>query len=328
MSVSLKSQVKEHSATPDSNPRPILIAGITPRSGTNFLYRLLSLHPDCVSPPYEPVQEDYLLHHADALDEYVDRLSWQWGHWGDAGPACGQLLAQLGRGLTRFLAPESNTSVVVTKTPSVRNVHRFFDLFPHGRLLVLVRDGRSVVSSAMEGFGWDFESTARQWTRAARTVLDLQKTHGLVSDQHRVVYYENLSSDPVSSLTRIFRVLPLDAEDYDFDEALNLPIYGSSFVGDEDDDVTWQPQDKPETFNTKKRWAPWSEERHARFNWIGSEELTRLGYHPKDTPSGPTNHLRQYAADLQHNASQLPRRLRRSAREGIYSFMEAFREEL
>ena len=35
---------------------------------------------------------------------------------------------------------------------------RFFAFFPCARLLILVRDGRSVVQSAVDTFGWDFDT--------------------------------------------------------------------------------------------------------------------------------------------------------------------------
>lgn len=314
-------------STPTTTPRPVLIAGITPRCGTNFLHRLLTLHPDCASLKYDPVQEDFLLHHSDALVDYADRLSWQWGHWGDAEPVRKKLLQHLGRGLTGFLEPETEAPMVLTKTPSVRNIDRFFDLFPHGHLLVLVRDGRSVVTSAMEGFDWGFESTARRWTRAARTVLELQDSRGKASDRHQILYYEDLNTDPASTLEHVFQFLGLNPEPYDFTEALNLPVYGSSFVSSEDDDVTWQPQEKPETFNSEKRWSTWSDERHARFNWIGKEELVRLGYEPKEPPTSSLDRLSQYAADVQYEATQLPSRLRHSARDGLHCFLKAFRRQ-
>lgn len=308
------------------HPQPVLITGITPRSGTNYLHRLLSLHPDCASLEYDPVQEDFLLHHSDALADYADRLSWQWGHWGDPEPARENLFHHLGQGLTNFLEPEHEASLVLSKTPSVRNVHRFFDLFPQGYLLVLVRDGRSVVASAMEGFHWPFERTARQWTRNARRVLDLQRSYGHASNRHRILYYEELNEQPVASLERLLDFLPLEIEAYDFSEALDLPVYGSSFIGNEDDEVTWSPKKKPDTFGSKMRWADWSDERHARFNWIGGEELARLGYRPVETSLTFLDRLHHWAADLQYEGSQLPTRLRQSARAGVNSFLEAFQE--
>lgn len=306
--------------------RPVLITGITPRSGTNYLHRLLLLHPDCAPLKHDPVQEDFLLHHADALVNYADRLSWQWGHWGNADPVREKLIEHLGRGLSGFLEPKYEAAAVLTKTPSVRNIDRFFDLFPQGRLLVIVRDGRSVVASAIKGFDWDFEPTARRWARAARTVLDLRDTYGQASDQHRILYYEDLNADPASNLKQIFQLLDLEVDAYDFSEALNLPVYGSSFVTSDDETVTWQPTDKPESFNSERRWASWTNERHARFNWIGGTELARLGYETKETPLDLFDRLRHYATDCRYEVSQLPSRLRRSAQKGAYAFWDAFRD--
>ena len=53
-----------------------MILGMMPRSGTNFLSDLLCLHPDCAVP--DPVLEDYLLHHEDILERYVDSVRWGW----------------------------------------------------------------------------------------------------------------------------------------------------------------------------------------------------------------------------------------------------------
>ena len=47
------------------SPRPIFILGIMPRSGTNFLHQLITLHPACVS---SPVWEDFLIYPAPLLD--------------------------------------------------------------------------------------------------------------------------------------------------------------------------------------------------------------------------------------------------------------------
>jgi hypothetical protein len=45
---------------------PIFIHGVLPRSGTNFLWHLLLLHPDC-APAVLPVYEDLFLEHSDHL---------------------------------------------------------------------------------------------------------------------------------------------------------------------------------------------------------------------------------------------------------------------
>lgn len=56
---------------------PIFIHGILPRSGTNFLWDLLRLHPDC-APARVPVDEDWFLAHSDHLVHFVDDVGAAW----------------------------------------------------------------------------------------------------------------------------------------------------------------------------------------------------------------------------------------------------------
>ena len=66
---------------PDLCRDPIFILGILMRTGTNFLYDLVRLHLDCDVPT--PVPEDYLVHCADLLAEYVGSVAANWRpHWG------------------------------------------------------------------------------------------------------------------------------------------------------------------------------------------------------------------------------------------------------
>ena len=62
----------------NTNTNPIFILGITPRSGTNFLQDILCLHPDCGA---GPVREDFLLHYADFIQNYISNLSHTWRGW-------------------------------------------------------------------------------------------------------------------------------------------------------------------------------------------------------------------------------------------------------
>ena len=56
-------------------PSPIFILGISQRSGTNFLFDLLCLHPDCGAPSIK--WEDFLVDKSDLLVRYVSSVySW------------------------------------------------------------------------------------------------------------------------------------------------------------------------------------------------------------------------------------------------------------
>jgi protein-tyrosine sulfotransferase len=257
---------------------PIFIHGIMPRSGTNFLWDLLLVHPDC-APAREPVREDLFLNHADHLVAFAEEVRASWDpRWGDFAPDVGERLqAALGDGLISFLWTDRSRRLV-TKSPSVRHLGRFFVLYPGARLLILVRDGRSVVQSSMETFGWDFDRACRAWADAAEEILRFQQAEAARSDRWRLVRYEDLVDDPEGQLRPILAFLGLDPARYDFAAARGLPVRGSSAFGRRDGEVHWEPVAKDASFAPKERWRSWPGGRLERFDWLAGDQLRRLGY--------------------------------------------------
>ncbi len=209
---------------------PIFILGMMPRSGTNFLHRLLCQHPDCGAINTTPVREDYLVHHIKWLRRYVDRLRWQWGNWGADEAFVAPLSTAVGHGLTDFLGSLSDAKRIVTKTPSVENLDAFFNYFADAHLLIIVRDGRSIVASGMSGFGWNFETATRKWRKTVREITAFQQKHAAYADRFKLVHYEALNANTVEELGNVLQFLDLDATIYDFEAALDTPVYGSSFM--------------------------------------------------------------------------------------------------
>src|SRR4029450_11031710 len=124
--------------------------GILPRSGTNFLWDLLLIHPDCTR-ARTPVNEDLFLDHSDDLVAFVSTVRAAGDPiWGTFGPdTTDRLYAAIGDGLLSFLWTDQDRRLL-SKSPSVRHLDRFFSFFPRARLLILVRDGRAVLQSAMD----------------------------------------------------------------------------------------------------------------------------------------------------------------------------------
>src|SRR5215470_3434851 len=134
------------------SPGPILVVGISRRSGTNYLASLLAMHPDC-APPRAPLAEDHLLRDAPLLAEYARRASECWPErWGDRDDARTRLERSLGGALGAFLADGVDAPRIVTKTPSPEHLELVSLLLPDAPVVVLLRDGRSVVESLVSGF--------------------------------------------------------------------------------------------------------------------------------------------------------------------------------
>ena len=262
---------------------PVFVLGITRRCGTNYLFHLLERHPHLQPAKY--LTEDFALHDAQLLFEYVDRTYGQWNpRWGFDTDTRACLVRSLGHGILSFLASDGNAPVpdqgkrLLLKTPSVRNLAHFFELFPTAYLLIMVRDGRDVVESRVRSFHCTYEVATRDWCGAAREILAFDRVQRGLASRYRIIRYENLVDDPVTSLREIIDFLELDPEIFDFEAAKHLPVYGSSTFRGDRAEVHWQPVAKTDEFNPFGRWKTWGMYRRQRFAWAAAESMAALGY--------------------------------------------------
>ena len=279
----------------DVKPDPILILGISERSGTNFLFHLLCRHPGCDSGG--PLWENYLTLHLDQLVHYADDVYREWNPAWQVGEAIGPrdtLLADLGRGLVRYLnrqlrdppaTPPAAPRRLVAKTPSVRNLPYVRRVFAGSPLLVLVRDPPAVVESAYRSFDIGFEAGMRKWATAAGTILEWlercaarQGDAPTQSERALLVRYEDLVLDNEATLRRIFRFLDLDPETYDYAAAAELPVIASSEVRQQVGQLHWQGVPKRADFAPTDRGSGWSTARQYRLAWLAGREAEALGY--------------------------------------------------
>jgi hypothetical protein len=258
---------------------PIFILGITPRSGTNFLFDLLRLHPE-IAPP-EPIWEDFLLHHIDLLDTYIKEVKKRWDpKWGIIGIE-ELLYTSLGDSLISFLNLLVKNKNIVTKTPSVNNLNMFFKFFSHSKLLILVRDGRSVVESGVKSGFWSYEEGMRKWSEAAKKILKFKITAKAKSGDYLIVKFEELVNNTEDEIIKIFNFLNLEFKGYNLKAAKNLPVKGSSILRGPYKTLNWKPISKTKEFNPTIRWKQWNWKLHERFNWVAGSASEQFGYEKK-----------------------------------------------
>ena len=261
------------------NQQPIFLLGISGRSGTNFFHRALALHPDCHRATKRYIHEDHFLHYADPLFEYVEKLCQRWARNKNKSPnpdAKKALLKSIGEGLVSYLHQQTAGKPILTKTPSVRNLPYFFELFPNARLLILMRDGRAVVESSVKSFGLSYEKAIEVWVTGARTILAFDQEHKEMGLNYRLVKYEDLVTNPASEMRRVLTFLELDPALYDFTAPARLPIFFSSkFMNG-----SWKRSvvDKTPDFKPLERWRNWDIAMHERFNRAAGKEMEALGY--------------------------------------------------
>jgi len=276
-------------------PELIFIQGIMHRSGTNLLHDLVALHPD-VEKVQRPVWESFFLSKIHWLDAFGRAVSREWDP--DWNVDDEELRTQFGSAITGFLADGRDSRFVVTKTPSVHNLHRFFDFFPGSYLLVLVRDGRAVVESGVRSFGWDRDMATRSWAHYARVVETATEGFAECEERFQVVRYEDLMRDRLATMESVWAMLGLDAREVDIESAANVPVRGSSDLAVEEGGVHWRPVDPKPSFDPLRRFADWSPARHRRFNHLAGAELRLFGYEPRYETTSFAGRVGQRIRDL------------------------------
>jgi hypothetical protein len=261
----------------------ILILGIAQRSGTNYLAQVLQCHPDCALPA-PPVLEDHLLRDAGHLVEYARRAAGRWApEWGDTGATRAELEHHLGQALTGFLQARAGGRRVVSKTPSLEGIELLARLIPDARLVVLVRDGRSVAASLMQGFHLSADQAIRNWRAGARALRRFEREGGRAP---LVVRYESLLDHFEGEVRRVLDHCGLDPATFDFEAAASLPVKGSSFDRPDHGKLTWDPVTRSPDFDAAGRHRSWPAATNARFDWLAGREQAELGYPRPDVRGG------------------------------------------
>jgi len=169
--------------------------------------------------------------------------------------------------------------LLLTKSPSVKNLNNFFKLFPDDYLLIIVRDGRAVLESGVRSFDWNYEKGMRDWAAAAKIIINFQKKYRNSGKKFLIVKYEDLYKNTKDELLKIFTFLGLDAKLYNFEDAQSLSVTGSSDVRKSGSEkMHWKPVEKTSQFNPLERFSNWNRGRHERFNWIAGCYMREFGY--------------------------------------------------
>lgn len=283
--------------TSTTTTRLCFLLGVDLRCGTNYLWRLLREHPDCVGAG--PIWEDHFIQHSYLLRKYAEHIYGSWDpHW-EVEAILGDkevLLQCLGEAIEKFIKSQiilHNTSqdgpaqvstnqgapkIFLSKTPSVENIDNFFDLFPNAYLILLDRDGRAVVESGVRSFYWDYEDSMIRWRNRAQTIIDFMEKYHHLNEKLILVRYEDLVANEKETLIKIFNYLDLNPEVYNYIAASSGGVIGSSELRTHSNTMHWSPVEKTADFNPLTRFRHWDRHRHERFNWIAGEQMERLGY--------------------------------------------------
>lgn len=265
-------------------PAPLLVLGVLPRSGTNYLRDLVALHPDVCGDPGR-LYEFPLLQSAKSsaafMDDFVQRFPRNGevvGRWDALALAAG--------GWLRVLQKEAGPKHILLKSPHVENLSLAPLVFPNAKILLCLRDGRDVIDSSLKTFsrwnlrGKNFNQLAHSWRLGAEAILEFDKGGRLENPDVMIVRYEDLVADAKGALHKVFLHLGLDPEKCDMSGVDQMLVRGSSRAEGQGDD-RWKGSEKSSDFNPLGRWEAWPDARKAKFHNIVGQVLTKAGYDAK-----------------------------------------------
>ncbi|MEO1617967.1 MAG: sulfotransferase [Planctomycetota bacterium] len=269
-----------------------------PRSGTNFLADALSKHPKVARSPGQ-FWEYVPFRFQSSLEGYLAQVASS-KHAHEFAP--NEMLSHFGNAWIDFLASEvSDRRLLVFKEPSIDGLASMFKMYADCRSVIIVRDGRDIVSSALKS---DFVLPPRQWTnrshlrrflpdedfrilcrsfaKAARSLSDFLASEDAEHVQQRIylVKYEDLVADPRNQLNEMMRWAELPPEEFDWEAFESMPVRGSSFLRGDDGqhDFGTGVQRPKEGFQPTRRWENWSSRRKNYYQTVAGEVSKRLGY--------------------------------------------------
>ena len=263
----------------------IILLSACPRSGSNYLENLLSLHPQCRK---SKVPEDFFLANSETLLNFCRSVAESWDDWWlERLGGSSRLAAHIGTALLRFAdpGPEEERPAgdfrLILRSPTTEGIATAVTLFPNARVLVLVRDGPATVESGRRSFGWPYEEAMLAWRQSVRRVLSFLASAD--APRCQMIRFEDLTADPAREIARIIAFLGLDPALYPFNRVDEIPVLGSSSFGRSDGEgVHWRPVPKDSSFDPLARAQSWPAHRLARFAWLAGAEGRKLGYlvHP------------------------------------------------
>lgn len=256
------------------------------RSGTNYLYYMLQLHPGLFIPEKEKYPPEYfLLTYSEWIKKYISQTLSIWNYWVRDEDLMNlyahKLFAHIGSGIVNSILEDQN-NMLLLKTPDSLGIDNFFYLFPNSKMIILIRDGRDTIESYMKSWGgrWIFKGLAKRWNDRVQKILEFQKfaIENHLEKQICIIEYNLLNQSPKAEIKRIIQFLELSTDLYDFTKMADAPVLGSSVLRGKGEDVNWNPISKPQNFNKEAKWKSWTNKERRMFKKYAGKSLIDLGY--------------------------------------------------
>lgn len=179
--------------------RPIFIVGCS-RSGTSLLRSIIGSHSKIACGPET--------HFLNDLERYIEKKGWErLQRYQFPKEFWYEKISDFFHGFKMEYAMKEGKERWAEKTPSYGYILSFINsLFPNCQIIHIIRDGRDVVASHRDRWGyWSALKATRKW----KTTIQIIRNYGsnLPSNRYYEIKYEELVQNPEITLKELFQYL-------------------------------------------------------------------------------------------------------------------------
>ncbi|MBU2929543.1 sulfotransferase family protein [Winogradskyella psychrotolerans] len=280
----------------------ILCAGISVRSGTNFMGSIFSEVPNVSSIPKDKSKGEFPFFRDEVFQKYQDWIAnFNKGMFVRDTLNSDKMSPYFGELFLSYLKDEYNitTDVIFVKDPSLNNVEKFFDFFPTGKLIVLTRCAPDLLASSLKGSlltrssysikkkilarlkyitGYNMMSYAKAYAKHAEKLHKLRRE---LPGRFYEVKFEDIVENPEVKIPELFSFCEIDYNEDVVEKAVNAKVVGSSYFGAGKQIQNWGKLDKDENFNPLNRYNSWGWLNRFLYNKFANASNKSLGYNHK-----------------------------------------------
>lgn len=259
-------------------PRLALLAAAAPRSGTNFVEALVAAGGGVATAPLG-LSEAALFASVDALEPFRAALALR--HESGAALEAEVWLGFALAGFARAAAVRRGAEAVLLKDPQAAGLKRAASASPEARLILVFRDGRRVVDSAVRTWpkrglgrwlGRSLADHADEWARGVETMLDVAAER----PEALALRYEQAVAAPERVSAALRAHLGLPPAPSAAVQAAAARSLGSSRLAERGGEVDWRPRARAEGYDPARREVDWPASWERKFEKVAGRASRRL----------------------------------------------------
>lgn len=280
----------------------IFCAGISVRTGTNYMGSIFSEIPEVSSMPKNYSKGEFPFFRKPLVENYDNWVS-NFNEKMFARPAVnGASLSKfVGESFLNYIGTEYSieTKNIFVKDPNLYNVERFYDFFPRGKLIILTRSAPDLIASSLKASlqirksqswqkkiksrikyysGYNMFTYAKAYNRHPAQLDFLRKE---LNGRFYEIKYEDLVNEPYKFIPEILDYCEIDYDEDVIEKAVNAKVVGSSYFGAKKESQNWGTMEKTNKFNPIGRYESWGWFNKLIYSRMASQSNKRVGYDHK-----------------------------------------------